>query len=54
MWIVVDLISIPLFAYKELYLTAALYCVFLVLCCFGMWAWLKTWRAAKTPTGATP
>lgn len=53
-WIVVDLISIPLFAYKGLYLTAALYGVFLILCCFGLRAWLKTWRAAKTQAGATP
>jgi nicotinamide mononucleotide transporter len=53
-WIVVDLISIPLFAYKELYLTAALYGVFLILCCFGLRAWLTTWRAAKMPAGATP
>jgi nicotinamide mononucleotide transporter len=53
-WIVVDLISIPLFAYKELYLTAALYGVFLILCCFGLRAWLKTWRASRAPAGATP
>lgn len=53
-WIVVDLISIPLFAYKGLYLTAALYSVFLVLCCFGLHAWLTTWRASRVPAGAMP
>ncbi len=46
-WIAVDLISIPLFAYKGLYLTAGLYGVFLVLCCFGLRSWLRTWRATR-------
>ncbi len=59
-WMVVDLISIPLFAYKGLYLTAGLYGVFLILCCFGLRAWLKTWRATNAVPapavvgGATP
>ncbi len=52
-WIAVDLISIPLFAYKGLYLTAALYGVFLILCCCGLWAWLKTWRASQAAPAVT-
>lgn len=40
-WIVVNLISIPLYAMKELYLTAGLYSVFLVLAIAGLIEWRK-------------
>lgn len=38
-WIAVDLISVPLYAYKGLYLIALLYLVFLGLACRGWWLW---------------
>lgn len=44
-WIVVDLFSIPLFAYKGFHLTAGLYAVFLTLCILGLIRWTKTIRA---------
>ena len=44
-WIVVNLISIPLYIMKELYLTAGLYAVFLVLAIVGLIAWRKAERA---------
>jgi nicotinamide mononucleotide transporter len=40
-WIVVNLISIPLYVTKELYLTAGLYGVFLVLAIAGLVSWRK-------------
>ena len=43
-WIVVNLISIPLYAVKELYLTAGLYAVFLVLAIVGLITWRKAER----------
>lgn len=41
-WIVVDVIYVPLYIYKDLYLTAILYAVFLVMAVIG----LRTWRSA--------
>jgi len=40
-WIAVDVISIPLYVSRSLYLTAILYAVFLAICIFGLRAW---WR----------
>jgi nicotinamide mononucleotide transporter len=44
-WIVVNLISIPLYVTKELYLTAGLYGVFLVLAIAGLIEWRKVQSA---------
>jgi nicotinamide mononucleotide transporter len=50
LWIAVDLIYIPLYAYKRLDLTAVLYFVFLLLCIGG----LRSWSAAMKNKAMTP
>lgn len=44
-WITVDLVSIPLYAYKGLFLIALLYAVFLGLCVAGLRAWQREAKA---------
>jgi nicotinamide mononucleotide transporter len=45
LWILVDLMYIPLYIYKALWLTALLYVVFLVLSIIGLKAWTKALSA---------
>jgi nicotinamide mononucleotide transporter len=44
-WIVADLIYIPLYIYKHLWLTSGLYFVFFLLCVMGLREWSKALRA---------
>jgi nicotinamide mononucleotide transporter len=40
-WILADMIYIPLYVYKGLWLTSVLYFVFLLLCIFGLREWMR-------------
>ena len=40
-WIIIDLVSIYIYDYKELYLTALLFIIYAIIAVFGYFNWLK-------------
>ena len=52
LWIIVDLVYVPMYFYKDLRPTAGLYAVFLVLAVLGFVQWRRSYtqdRAAAAP-----
>ena len=42
LWIIADVVYVPMFIYKELYVTAGLYAVFLILAMMGFVSWRRS------------
>ncbi|MGM1061185.1 nicotinamide riboside transporter PnuC [Saccharothrix sp. Mg75] len=53
LWIAADVVYVPLYAYKDLWLTAVLYVGFLALCVLGLRNWTKAVRADEAATART-
>ncbi|WP_328945404.1 nicotinamide riboside transporter PnuC [Streptomyces sp. NBC_00250] len=47
LWIAADVVYVPLYAYKELYLTSLLYVGFMALCVLGLRGWTKDHAARR-------
>lgn len=52
LWIAADIVYVPMFIYKELYVTAALYAVFLILAVMGYIGWRRSWQQDRVPAAA--
>lgn len=48
LWIVVDVLSIGIYIYKEVYLTAGLYVLFLAIATRGLLEWRRLYRAEES------
>ena len=48
-WIAVDLVAIPIYLLKGLYITSGLYTVYLILCVSGWLAWRQGLKTGLTP-----
>lgn len=46
-WILADIIYVPLYIYKGLWLTSGLYAIFMILCVVGLRAWWKALRESS-------
>ena len=47
LWILADIVYVPMYLYKELYVTAGLYAVFLVLAIMGLIQWRRSLEADR-------
>jgi nicotinamide mononucleotide transporter len=54
LWIAVDVLSIGIYVYKEVYLTAGLYVVFLGLAIGGLLSWQRTYRGTAATAEGVP
>lgn len=53
LWIIVDVLSIGIYFYKQVYLTMLLYAVFLVMATMGYFEWRKLYRRQSNPSSNT-
>jgi nicotinamide mononucleotide transporter len=54
LWIIADIIYVPMYVSKDLYVTAGLYAVFLVLAVMGLMQWRRSYAVDRSAIAAHP
>jgi nicotinamide mononucleotide transporter len=54
LWILADIVYVPVYVYKTLYVTAGLYAVFLVLAVIGLLQWRRSYRHDRLTVAPHP
>jgi nicotinamide mononucleotide transporter len=52
LWIIADVVYVPMYIYKHLYVTSGLYVVFLVLAIMGLVEWKRSYRRHRLPASS--
>lgn len=52
LWIAADVVYVPMYVYKKLYLTAGLYTAFLVLAILGLIEWKRSFDRQQSPASS--
>ena len=52
LWILADIVYVPMYIFKGLFITAGLYAVFLVLACLGLVSWTNSYRQDRATATA--
>ncbi len=52
LWIIADVVYVPMYIYKKLYVTSGLYLVFLVLSIVGLIEWQRSYRRHRAPVSS--
>ncbi|MDE3150966.1 MAG: nicotinamide riboside transporter PnuC [Gemmatimonadota bacterium] len=52
LWIVADIVYVPMYIYKHLYVTSGLYLVFLALAVMGLVEWKRSYRRLASPASS--
>lgn len=53
-WVSVNLVAIPTYFYKELYITSGLYVILLFLASYGLYSWMKSYNENRIDFGKVP
>jgi nicotinamide mononucleotide transporter len=52
LWIIADIVYVPMYIYKHLYVTSGLYLVFLVLAIMGLVEWKRSFQRHRSPASS--
>lgn len=52
LWIIADIVYVPMYIYKKLYVTSGLYFVFLILAIMGLVEWQRSYRRHASPASS--